>query len=220
MALKLKVDALVAELGTNKDYYCFKVPEEYHRWSLKNQWNSMKKEYDVDLMSIKVRESESTGKSSSLSHPKKNPRRLDCVIEVVGKEKVTGTRIYIWKFRVDGTTEANEVLTELCNKDNVDSFDIKELEVYNRKKGAILHCEKHNPDSNMESLYIVGFSVDNKQKLYPEVALGTQQEYIGDFQDDTAHCCQVEGLVKACALKKQVKKTQIKIRKKSTAPLA
>jgi len=213
MALKLKVDALVREMGTGKDYYCFQVPEEYHKWNLKNQWKSIEKEYNVALMSMKVRASEPSGKSSFVNHPKKNPRRLACGIEVVGKEKITGTRIYIWKFRVDGTSEANEVLSELCKEDDIDNFDIKELEIYNKNSGVILHCERHNPDANMESLYIVGFSIDNKRKLYPEVLISTQQEYIGAFQDNQAHCCQTEGLMKACALKKQVKKTQVILRK-------
>ena len=209
MALKLKIDKLVEKLGTGKDYYCFEVPQEYHVWTLKNQWKSFKKEYDVALMGLKVRASEPSGEITTVPHPKKNPRRLDCGVEVVGVEKVSGRRIYIWTFRVDGTGEANQVLAELCEKDEIDSFDIKELEVYNPKSGAILHCERHNPDSNMESLYIVGFSVENQQRLYPEVLMTTQEGYVGTFQDNRAHCCQTKGTVKACALEQKVKKTQV-----------
>ena len=209
MALKLKIDKLVEKLGAGKDYYCFEVPQEYHVWTLKNQWKSFKKKYDVALMGLKVRASEPSGKTETLRHPRKNPRSMDCGVEVVGVEKVSGTRIYIWEFRVDGTSEANQVLAELCEKDNIDSFDIKELEVYNAKSGAILHCERHNPDSNMKSLYIVGFSFENQQKLYPEVLMTTQEAYVGTFQDNRAHCCQTPGMVKACALKNKLKKAQI-----------
>lgn len=212
--LRAKIDDLLKELGDGGEWYCYQVPEEYHVWTLKYTWRSMEK-YGVLPVRIKVHGVVENSEKDIISYTKKSPKILNNGLPVKGKCTASQNQTVNYEFRPDTTNEINESLTELANMENfnVPLFSITEIDVIHNKSGALLKCERYNPDGNGASLYIIGFHIDGEIKLFPHVPLGNMRIFIGDFKQNIAHCQNAQGLVHACLIKNKVKiRKQVKRR--------
>ena len=209
--LRAKIKDLLEDMETNKDYYCYQVPEEYHMWTVKHKWKPMIESFGVIPLRLKVRGVGEDCSNEILRYSHANPLVV-CGVSIKGHETASSSKTYGWDMRVDSVSEINEVLSELCSKNNVEVVQVKELDVYNKNMGVELRAEVHNPDGNGSSLYIVGFVIDNNLVLYPKISISSMAKYVGEFQGDFAQCCVMDGRTHGCVIKNKIKKTQMKKR--------
>jgi len=216
MALRAKLEDVIHKKPEGDDWYCFQVPEEYHVWTSRHKWSSME-QYGVAPIRLKVSGAADGNETIATAFTKKNPKTLVCGVEVAGRKTTNQSQSFSWDLRVDSVREINDALSELAEGDDyqVNAFNIRELDVFNKKTGVILKCERHNPDGNQTSLYIVGFHDGGELRLYPEVALATMQQYVADFKSLFAQCSNIQAIQHGCVVKNKIKKKQIKLRKQA-----
>ena len=215
MSLSTKLNYFTKNKPTGEDWYCFQVPEELHFWFLNYQWaNDGIEKYGVRPMRLKVH-GVSEYSSEAHSFPRKRPLKLKCGPAVFGKKTVSGSTTHNYEFRVDSTKEINDALLELGQGPGyqIERFDILEMDVFNPDTGHILKATRHNPDGTGSSFYIVAFTIDGDEKLYPNIAIGNMMDWVGKFKENLAHCSNVSGMQKACAIEHKVPRRQIKTRK-------
>jgi hypothetical protein len=219
---KLRLKDILGRIESGADYYCYEAPEEFHFWTSKHPWPAGAfKDYGVSLLSLKVLAAE-LGDSTRHTFNKKNPLRLDCGHEInKGSWQTQQTKVARFSIRADGASEVQDIMTELCTKTGLQSWEVLELQIYNSGRGAIIEFRKHNPNSSKALLYFWRVDVDNTSRLYPDVSLHEQQELIGGFQDRLAHCTivKVEDDIADCAIKQKVKPRQV-IRRRLTPTTA
>lgn len=204
----IKLNALLQSKNPGDTWQCILSPERYKFWTLEYEWpDSFNKNFGVDLRAVRVF---GTGKEKPTveTYSRKNRLFLDCGIDILSGFVSTSTKKLVSLIiRVDGVTEVNSALRELSKTHEIDSWQVKMIEIYNPKHQALTKFTLHNPDSNGTDLYLWSVNIVKKEVLYPEIGLFDQQLYCGKFQYQFAHCACDEITVKAhaCAIKKNAK---------------
>lgn len=212
MSLQAKIRDLKVAKGDNEKWYCYQVPEEFHFWMPEHPWKEIEK-YNVRPIKIKVSGRASTNNVVPTKFTEKRPLLLKCGVSATGQHTIAQSQSVHFEIRVDGTREINTVLDELSKKYKITQFTVEQLQVSN-PYNILLHAERHNPDTNGTSLYIVKFFIDGNEKYYLNVSLGKMTEYVGEFKNCIAQCANTYDLVPVCAIQHKVKGNQAKLRKK------
>ena len=195
------------------EWYTFMCPEEFHFWVKKSPWdkNAFEK-YGVCVVAIDVAAILKAQKNV-IKYNHKAPLVLKNGYDVEhGYISNTITKNARFRFRIDSSIETNEILKGLSEIVETDMFSVKRLYVYNKKEGAELQFNIHNPDGNGSSLYFYRMKKIGRDVLYPDIGLNELLRVIAGFKDTMAHCSaeKVEQMKHGCALKKMDKKKRSK----------
>jgi len=201
------------------EWYALEAPEQLHFWTKTHKWHGdIFRENKLAIVAIKIESKKQTGKGSVDKWKWKNPMRLKCGVELTGQFGTIATKKAIFEGRLDSIIELNEVMLELCELTGFTVWEVKRLEVYHARKGAGVKFSRHNPDGTGTSLYVAKVFRDSNERWYHQVVINEQQEILGNFKNNVAHCTASEfvGIDFSCAIEKKIKKKQIKM-KKSTS---
>jgi hypothetical protein len=215
MTTARKNDALAGK-ASGDEWYCYEAPEEFHIWTLAHPWPADSfREYGVALLAITVRSATLTGEESRDRYNTRNPLRLDCGVEInQGFYQMSQTKASKARMRVADPAELEDAMREWSKKTGLETWEVKELVIYNAAKGAEVEFKCHNPDGNGASLYLFRVTNDGGSRLYTHVTLHEQGELLGGFHEKLAHCTFTNALVPSCSIKKKLKPKQIKTRHK------
>lgn len=206
--LRTKLKDLISALPLNKDFYCYQVPEEYHYWTERYKWEPLNK-YKVEPVRIRVHGVKEDSVNELLKYSAKNPLHA-CGVPIRGHESSNQNTTYVWDFRTSSVETINEVLTDLCKQNGVESVRVKELDILNLETNAILRCEVFNPDGTGSSLYIIAVQLVNDVKFYPSMGLADMRHHVGTFNGNLAKCCLTPTTTHGCVIENQINQSQIK----------
>jgi len=213
---KIRLKDVLESKGPGDEWYTYEAPEELRYWTKGSPWD--KKIFNSNglaLVSVWAESIERAGTASVVKYTRKNPLRLDCGVEVEGQLGTALQKKGIARFRVDDVIELNTAMKELSEASGHETWEIRGFGVYNARRGVDVVFKIFDPDTNGTSLFAHSYTRDGHRRLFPDVLQGEQRDILGNFQERLAHCTHVEtrGMGPSCALRKKVKKKQIKLRK-------
>lgn len=212
MAKRIEVRDAVGE--SRNEFQCVMFPEQYHGWSVLKPWDgSPVKEAGLEIASIEVKSSKSTGACDVQEFDKKEPLRLKCGVEITNGRVATTTQNKTARFqiRVDSVRELNSAMKELSIEHDMRNWEVSKLQVINPKLGAILNYQVHSPNGLETRLYLKSAETPEYSKGYELINLFEQQRLCNNFYEYFASCSISEQVVKAhhCALeKRKIKSTR------------
>ena len=194
------------------------APEEFKWWTMENKWKTdCFKKFNVSIAGVHISAFE-PGKSNTVSFKQKEPLFLKCGIDIrKGRVTTTNRKAATFRFRVDSIIELNSALTELSQMYEFDSWEMKQIELYNPQESCYIFFTIHNPDGNGPNLSLWSVKSGRSETLYPDISYIEQKRVCGGFEYNFAHCIasKEEVLVHGCAIEKKQKASNIITRKKA-----
>lgn len=214
----IKLDDILRVKKPGDEWYAIEAPEQLHFWV--TPWDKkLFSDNKLAIAGVKMEASAKAGGSNVIRYSNKKPLRLKCGVEITsGQFGTTTTTKGIFKYRTDGIIELNEAMKELTVMSGLKTWTVKQLEVYNPKEGATMNFEIYDPDANGGSLYLYRVHRNGRSRLYHEILVSEQNELLKNFKNNIAHCTAVKieaRIAHACAIKRKLKKDQVKTRKKT-----
>lgn len=213
MTVKLK--ELLKTKKPGEEWYSLHAPEELRIWQKSKPWKkgSFSKR-GVKFFSASFHASKQMSSIHQV-YTVKSPMVLDCG-ELYGDYKTIQTKSATFKGRFDNCVDFNTYMKELCEKTQLDVWEIKKLNIYNPKESVEIEFTIHNPDGHGVGLYLYRIIYDKASRMYPNIMLSEQMKCVDRFYENLAHCTADEITMKihACGLEKKIPKKQIKTKKK------
>lgn len=200
---------VLAQKKEGEEWYSFQLPEEFHMWTLTNQWkNGAFKKYDMKISKLSI-SGEIESHKSEIKFNQRAPLFLDCGVDLRKGNAVTKTTstASFGLFNADSAVEINEILEELSRKYGIQVWTIKTIWLYT-SNGRELNFKRHNPNGTGVSLYFFKLKDLEREVLYPDVSLNEQQQLVNLMKLTLAHCTAVERkeMVHGCAIEVMKKK--------------
>ncbi len=212
-----KLDDILKQKQEGDEWYSFQMPEEFHIWTLSNEWKGgVFKKYNLKISTLSVSGAIEIGKAE-VKYNHRAPLILDCGIDIRKGQTTTSTthKASFGPLNADSAVEVNEILKELSHKYKIPIWTIRTMRVY-VPDGRELHFKIHSPNGTGSSLYFWRLKDGDRDILYSDVSLNEQQNLTSLTHMTLAHCTAVkqEGLGHACKLlqmkAKEIKKSRNK----------
>lgn len=224
MAKRIDISkAMKSSDSEKKEIQCIMFPEEFHFWSLKNQWKQDRfKKNQVSLAAVEVYGTSITENIASIHKVTKSAAIiLDCGVEIFsGRHGMTGqSNLAQFKFRVSGVSEFNQAMKELSAKFDFNIWTVVSAEIFYPKMGATLYFWRHNPNGIGTQLYLGRVVTVDFDKPFESISILDQQAYSNGFYDVFASCSLSwePSLKKNCAI---LKRKEINAYKKNSQQMS
>lgn len=200
-------------------WYSLMAPEEVRFWKIDHPWETdFFTKRKVNLQSVYVKASASSGGNDKDTWDKKHPLYLDCGVDVPkGFAGTSQSRMAGFKIRADTVADLNTALKELSDKYDFQQWEVRAIEIYNDKEGIMTEFKVHNPNCQGDALHTWRFVNGDGSRLYPDVNMQFQSRAVADFYEAYTHCTMIEKTIseKDCAKKRRIRGKQIKLVKKN-----
>jgi hypothetical protein len=193
-----------------KDWFSVRIKEELAYWRVDLGWDpAILKEAGLSLFAFSATTDIKIGAGFERRYKKNAALNLKCGVQIdSGVEKSTPQEksMSITNVRVDGVDQANDVLEELSKLNGFQTWEIKSLEIYNKKNSVTLTFKRFNPDGTGVQLFLDSVETPDAFRYYYDIPLYDQQFYCNHIQEQVAHCERIvkEVATTKCVLQKHI----------------